>query len=222
MAECPKDPPGHFLPDFDENRTIQQLPCGCVVLDAMGRILAVNDTHLRMLGYQRSEVVGRMRLQDLLEEPYQSSFPEHHQRFLRAGTLRNAMRVLRTKHGAQVPALVNASICADAEGRFSHCLGVFTYIASPLDLTEARSGDEAGSRPQASPPAAAPPSTLSPREREVLARIADGWTSQRIANALGITLGTVEVHRRNLKSKLDLRTTADLTRYAIRSGLTLL
>ena len=62
--------------------------------------------------------------------------------------------------------------------------------------------------------------TLGRREREVLQLLASGKTSGQIAEALGIATGTVEVHRRNLMRKLDLHNVADLTRYAIREGLT--
>ena len=63
---------------------------------------------------------------------------------------------------------------------------------------------------------------LSPREREVLRLIADGARSPAIAERLRISLGTVEVHRRNIMRKLSLRTVAELTRYAVREGLVLL
>ena len=61
---------------------------------------------------------------------------------------------------------------------------------------------------------------LGRREREVLQLLAGGRTSGQIAAALGIATSTVEVHRRNLMRKLDLHNVADLTRYAIREGLT--
>jgi DNA-binding NarL/FixJ family response regulator len=60
---------------------------------------------------------------------------------------------------------------------------------------------------------------LSPREREVLRLIAEGVRSPAIAEQLHISVGTVEVHRRNIMRKLDLRTVAELTRYAVREGL---
>ena len=62
---------------------------------------------------------------------------------------------------------------------------------------------------------------LSRREREVLRMIAEGTRSPSIAEQLHISLGTVEVHRRNIMRKLGLRTVADLTRYAVREGLVL-
>jgi two-component system NarL family response regulator len=60
---------------------------------------------------------------------------------------------------------------------------------------------------------------LSEREREVLILIANGHQSRAIAAKLGITKGTVEVHRRNIMTKLGLHTIADLTKYAVREGL---
>ncbi len=61
---------------------------------------------------------------------------------------------------------------------------------------------------------------LGRREREVLQLLAGGKTSPEIALALHIAAGTVEVHRRNIMRKLNLHNVADLTRYAIREGLT--
>ncbi|HZP46064.1 MAG TPA: response regulator transcription factor [Candidatus Binataceae bacterium] len=57
---------------------------------------------------------------------------------------------------------------------------------------------------------------LTPREREVLRLVSQGATSKEIAQELGISPKTAQIHRENLKQKLDLRTTADLVRYAIR------
>lgn len=60
---------------------------------------------------------------------------------------------------------------------------------------------------------------LTPREKEVLLRIVSGERSAEIAERLGIALATVEVHRRNIRRKLQIFTVAGLTRYAIREGL---
>jgi len=57
---------------------------------------------------------------------------------------------------------------------------------------------------------------LTRREREVLRLIAQGATSKEIAERLGISPKTAQVHRDNLKQKLNLRTTAALVRYAIK------
>ncbi|HLW69647.1 MAG TPA: response regulator transcription factor [Candidatus Binataceae bacterium] len=56
---------------------------------------------------------------------------------------------------------------------------------------------------------------LTNRERDVLRLVGHGATSKEIAAQLGISPKTAQVHRDNLKGKLNLRTTADLVRYAI-------
>ena len=61
---------------------------------------------------------------------------------------------------------------------------------------------------------------LSVREREVLQLIAEGRSTKDIANSLHISIKTVETHRKNIMEKADLHTVAELTKYAIRHGLT--
>lgn len=65
-----------------------------------------------------------------------------------------------------------------------------------------------------------PVDALTPREREVLQLLAEGLTSKAIADRLGTALKTIESHRTNLIRKLDLHSIAELTKYAIREGLT--
>jgi two-component system response regulator NreC len=61
---------------------------------------------------------------------------------------------------------------------------------------------------------------LSGREREVLQLMAEGNSTKRIAAKLHISVKTVETHRRQIMNKLDIHTVAELTKYAIRKGLT--
>jgi len=61
---------------------------------------------------------------------------------------------------------------------------------------------------------------LSDREREVLQMMAEGNSTKEIADALFISAKTVESHRKNITEKLQLFSLADLTKYAIRNGLT--
>jgi DNA-binding NarL/FixJ family response regulator len=61
---------------------------------------------------------------------------------------------------------------------------------------------------------------LSIREREVLQLVAEGKSSKEIGVILQIAVPTVETHRRQIVEKLNLRTIAELTKYAIREGLT--
>jgi two-component system, NarL family, response regulator NreC len=60
---------------------------------------------------------------------------------------------------------------------------------------------------------------LTAREREVLYLVAEGHTNAEIAARLFISPRTVEMHRANLMRKLDLRSQADLIRYALRRGI---
>ncbi len=61
---------------------------------------------------------------------------------------------------------------------------------------------------------------LGSREREVLQLLAEGKTSKEIAVALRLSVKTVETHRRNIGQKVGLRSIAELTKYAVREGLT--
>ncbi len=63
---------------------------------------------------------------------------------------------------------------------------------------------------------------LSSRETEVLQLIAEGNSSKQIGEVLFLSSKTVDVHRNNLMKKLDLYTIPELTKYAIREGLTTL
>jgi DNA-binding NarL/FixJ family response regulator len=67
--------------------------------------------------------------------------------------------------------------------------------------------------------AADPLGRLSAREREVLQLIAEGNTNKAIAKKLGISAHTVNAHRVNLMSKLDLHDAQGITRFALRYGL---
>jgi DNA-binding NarL/FixJ family response regulator len=73
-------------------------------------------------------------------------------------------------------------------------------------------------------PAAARPagSPLSPREREVLQLLAEGHNSRESAAILHLSVKTVESHRRQIMTKLGLDSVADLTKYAVREGITTL
>lgn len=63
-------------------------------------------------------------------------------------------------------------------------------------------------------------STLSPREREVLQLLAEGRSTKEIAAQLTVSVKTVETHRKQIMDKLNIHSVAELTKYAIREGLT--
>jgi two-component system response regulator NreC len=60
---------------------------------------------------------------------------------------------------------------------------------------------------------------LSPREREVLQLIAEGYTNRQISEILCISIKTVQAHRANIMSKLDLHDRSELIKYAIRKKI---
>jgi DNA-binding NarL/FixJ family response regulator len=61
---------------------------------------------------------------------------------------------------------------------------------------------------------------LTGREREVLQLITEGHTTKQIASKLKVSVKTVETHRRQIMDKVKLNSVAELTKYAIREGLT--
>lgn len=61
---------------------------------------------------------------------------------------------------------------------------------------------------------------LTKRELQVLQLIADGKSTKEIAAALEVSVKTIETHRKQIMDKLGIRTTAGLTKYCIREGLT--
>jgi RNA polymerase sigma factor (sigma-70 family) len=106
------------------------------------------------------------------------------------------------------PAEVRDAVRAVAEGRESFSRRVTQQLSSALR-------DEAGretSRDRLE--------QLTPREKEVLVRVAEGRTSREIAEEFGISHRTVETHRESIMRKLGIRTVAGLTRFALEAGIT--
>jgi DNA-binding NarL/FixJ family response regulator len=64
------------------------------------------------------------------------------------------------------------------------------------------------------------PVSLTPREREVLQLIAEGKTTKEIAACLNLSVKTIETHRMQMMNKLNMHSVAELTKYAIREGIT--
>ncbi len=90
-----------------------------------------------------------------------------------------------------------------------------TYLSPVIAdrVVEAYVADQPGPTKPARP-------ALTPREREVLQLLAEGHSTKGAAARLHLSASTVDTHRQNIMHKLDLHSVADLTRYAIREGLT--
>ena len=93
------------------------------------------------------------------------------------------------------------------------------FVASDIThvLLDRRQGGHSKSGNRTGAPA---PEVLTPREREVLQLIAEGLTNREIGVRLGVALKTIETHRTNVIRKLDLHSIAELTKYAVREGMT--
>lgn len=63
-------------------------------------------------------------------------------------------------------------------------------------------------------------SQLTAKEREVLQLIAEGKSTKEIAATLHVSVKTIETHRQNVMNKINVRSVAELTKFAIREGLT--
>jgi DNA-binding NarL/FixJ family response regulator len=71
-------------------------------------------------------------------------------------------------------------------------------------------------------PSVTPSSFLTAREREVAQLYAEGQPTKQIADRLNLSVKTVETHRRHIMEKLNINSIAELTKFAIREGLTTL
>jgi two-component system, NarL family, response regulator NreC len=89
------------------------------------------------------------------------------------------------------------------------------YLSPPLSHVAV----EAYAHHQASAIRTDPYDLLSSREREVFQLAAEGHTNKEIGKMLFISPRTVEIHRANMMSKLDLRNYTELIRYALRRGI---
>ncbi len=80
-----------------------------------------------------------------------------------------------------------------------------------LLVEDFRSGDKHGTSD--------PYEQLTPRERDVLKLVAEGYTTQQIADMLVVSPKTIEGHRTNLMAKLGIRNRVELVKYAVRKGI---
>jgi DNA-binding NarL/FixJ family response regulator len=104
------------------------------------------------------------------------------------------------------PAELRAAVSAVHEGKAYVSPAVAAHLTAAI---RSRSDAAAGST------GAVALSSLTAREREVLALVADGRTNKQVAASLGISPRTVEAHREALMRKLAIRTVAGLTRFAL-------
>jgi PAS domain S-box-containing protein len=94
-------------------------PCGYHSIDGNATYLAINDTELAWLGYRREEVVGRLRLSQVLAPQSVPVFKAQFQLFKQTGEIRDVEYELMRKDGSTMPVLMSATMVRDADGKFA-------------------------------------------------------------------------------------------------------
>lgn len=96
----------------------QNAPCGYHSVDEHGVILRMNDTELSWLGYARGEVIGKMRIQELLTPPSLADFHVNFPLVRESGAMYGVKADLVRKDGSIISALLNISSIRNAQGHF--------------------------------------------------------------------------------------------------------
>ena len=111
-------------------------PCGYHSLDSDGFIVAINDTELSWLGYQRAEIIGKMRFSDLLAADEKTRFESNFARFLAQGHLYDQEYQLHGKDGRLIPVSLSKTMIRDETGAFLMSRSV------SFNLTERKCAEE--------------------------------------------------------------------------------
>jgi DNA-binding NarL/FixJ family response regulator len=124
-------------------------------------------------------------------------------------------------HGAAMQALA-----AGADGfllKHDHgdelLVGIRTVLAGDTYVTPSIKRDALSDPHADTTPSASSEFGLTAREQQIMRLIANGMTNPEVASALHISVLTARKHRQNLMNKLNLHNSAEITAYAIRSGL---
>ena len=114
----------------------ENAPCGYHSLDSRGVVIQMNGTELRWLGYGREEVVGKVRLAELLAGASAERFERAFARLKERGRVSDVEVEVRRKDGTVFPALLNATAVRDSQGRFRESR------ASVFDVTRRRMAED--------------------------------------------------------------------------------
>ena len=106
----------------------QNAPCGYHSLGPDGIVLQMNDTELKWLRYRREEVVGRLRLSNLMTPPNAARYNQRLIEFVEKGTTDVGEWDLQCKDGSFITVLKSSMAVRDAEGRFVKSRSTITNI----------------------------------------------------------------------------------------------
>lgn len=204
------------LPGSDQllRLVLEALPVGVSVLDPRGDILLSNPAALRI--WARLIQSGADRYAEsrgwfhatgvrLAPEDWPSA-----RALSRGETTVDELIDIEAFDGTRRVIQSSAMPIRDATGNIT---GAFVV----LEDVSGRTGAGSPGGPSTESPEHTTP--LTPREREVLQLVAEGWSSQEAADSLGVSIKTIETHRAHIMRKLELRSVSDLVRYAIRNKL---
>jgi PAS domain S-box-containing protein len=191
--------------------SINHSPIATVVSDPNegdNPLIAVNDAFLEMTGYLRDEVIGRNCR--FLRGPDTENIQSKHLReaiYEKRATL--AELINYRKDGSRFRNAVMIAPLFDEGGRIEFFVGSQIEVqASDENITSVRQqhASEIVDR-------------LSPRQREILQQMAQGFRTKQIAYMLSLSEKTVQMHRMLLFKKLDTSNAADAVRIAVEAGL---
>jgi PAS domain S-box-containing protein len=107
-----------LLPQDELEQLYEQAPCGYHSVDANGVFVRVNQTELNMLGYSRTELIGRMKFSDLLTPASQQIFQTKFPQFKQQGWIRDVEFELICKNGDRLPVSLSGTAITDAAGNY--------------------------------------------------------------------------------------------------------
>ncbi len=110
-------------------------PTGYHSVDADGVFVRINDTELRMLGYTREEVIGKLRFSDLLTPESLRAFQQHFPVFKQRGYVQDLEFDLLRKDGTVLPVLISATAITDEQGNYLHSR------STVVDITERKAAE---------------------------------------------------------------------------------
>ena len=96
-----------------------QAPCGYHSIDAQGQFVAINDTGLRMLGYRRDEVIGKLNIRDVLAPHEIPRFERQFAEFKETGRITDVEIDVLRKDRSMLPVRISAELIRNADGSYA-------------------------------------------------------------------------------------------------------
>lgn len=111
-------------------------PCGYHSIDKNGVFIRINDTELNWLGYKREEIIGKMKVADLLTSEGRTTFQQNYPRFMETGFVHDLQFEFIKKDGSTLPVLLSATVVRDSDGNYVMSRTII------YDLTERKKSDD--------------------------------------------------------------------------------